>query len=99
MTQQRVCRAEQVVDDLAADHEMRHQREQRYRHQQIGVELAEHEIADAAEMALGRKEDGGGEQHQAGEHRDAGEQHQHQADEDQRKQHGPIRCQRFGADR
>ena len=89
-------RAEQVIDDLAANHEVRHQREQRYRHQQIGVELAEHEIADAAELAFDADEQRRREQQQSGEHRDAGEQHEHEADEDQREQHRPIRFRWYG---
>jgi hypothetical protein len=50
--QQRVGGAVEVVDHLAADHEMRHQREERDRDQQVDVELAEDDLAERPDPAL-----------------------------------------------
>ncbi len=65
--------AEQVIDDLAADHELRHQREQRNGDEQIRVEVSEDDVADAAEVTLGRIEHGGSEQREPGEDRYSGQ--------------------------
>ena len=87
MAHERVRGAEEVIDHLAADHELRHQREERDRDEQVRVELAEHEIAKAAEMTLERVENGRAEKRQAREHRHAGQQHGDEPDENQREQH------------
>ena len=82
VARQRVRGVVQVVDDAAADHDVRHEREQRNRHQQVAVELAVDHLGHRAEAALRGDEQRAAEKRQPGEDRQPGEQHQHQAGEE-----------------
>ena len=90
VARQRVRGVVQVVDDPAADHDVRHEGEQRNRHQQVAVQLAEDHLGDRAQPALRCDQQPAAEQRQAGEDRQPGEQQQHQAGEDQRDRHSVL---------
>src|SRR5690606_6808156 len=91
---QRVRRGIEVVDDLAADHDVRHQREQRDRDQQVAVQLAEDDFADGAQVALGEQQQTAAKEGQAGEDRQTGEQQRDDAGQYQQEGHSATssRC-------
>jgi len=66
-----------------------HEREQRNGHQQVAIQLAEDDLADRTQAALGGDQQRAAEQRQPGEDGNAREQKQYQAGEDQCDRQSP----------